>query len=207
MGGAAAAAGLPINVSAGVGVAGHSMGGQATIFSAAYNGSSHRIQAAAMHHAYTHSYPAIPSVPFLLFTGTHDAVAPPRFAQRQYDASSANPRRGLVNKDGADHHEPSMHYNPFLALASAAWFKVYLDGTPDAPLGPTTAEQLLFGAGGASLCGGGDGRMAKCVMPENATARRREAGRAGGWGRVGGLERAGRPGGFADLRTVPHRDT
>ena len=45
-GSAAAAAGLPINVSAGVGVAGHSMGGQATIFSAAYNGSSHRIQAA-----------------------------------------------------------------------------------------------------------------------------------------------------------------
>merc|ERR1711964_693281 len=40
---------LPINASAGVGIAGHSMGGQATLFSAAYNGSDPRIKAAVMH--------------------------------------------------------------------------------------------------------------------------------------------------------------
>jgi hypothetical protein len=46
---AAANSGLPINTSL-VAVAGHSMGGQATLFSAAYNATSHGIKAAALHH-------------------------------------------------------------------------------------------------------------------------------------------------------------
>ena len=44
-----AAAELPINATAGVGVAGHSMGGQASVFAAAYNASGYNIKAAAMH--------------------------------------------------------------------------------------------------------------------------------------------------------------
>ena len=44
-----ASASLPINASL-VAVAGHSMGGQATLFSAAYNATTHGIKAAALHH-------------------------------------------------------------------------------------------------------------------------------------------------------------
>ncbi len=40
-----------INWTAGVGIAGHSMGGQATLFSSAYNASAYGIKAAVMHHA------------------------------------------------------------------------------------------------------------------------------------------------------------
>ena len=58
-----------VNRSVGYGVAGHSMGGQATVFSSSYgNATGHRIRAAVMHHAFTHDYPA-PTVPFLAFTG------------------------------------------------------------------------------------------------------------------------------------------
>ena len=102
---AAAAAGLPINTSL-VAVAGHSMGGQATLFSAAYNATSHGIKAAALHHAYTHTYPAIPTIPHLVFTGTHDTTAPPVMASSIFNAAGAFATRGLVNKAGAKHDEP-----------------------------------------------------------------------------------------------------
>lgn len=53
----------------GVGIAGHSMGGQSTVFASSLgNASGSNITAAVMHHAYTHAYPA-PQVPFLAFTG------------------------------------------------------------------------------------------------------------------------------------------
>lgn len=102
---AAAAANLPINTSL-VAVAGHSMGGQATLFSAAYNATSHRIKAAALHHAFTHEYPAIPSIPHLIFTGTDDTTAPPYMANNIFNAKGAFPSRGLLNKAGAKHDEP-----------------------------------------------------------------------------------------------------
>ena len=52
----------------GVAIAGHSMGGQSTVFSASFrNASANGIAAAVMHHAYTHEYPA-PTIPFLAFT-------------------------------------------------------------------------------------------------------------------------------------------
>jgi len=50
---------LPVDERLPVGVAGHSMGGQATAFSAAFNASSHQIGAAVMHHPFTHQYPPI----------------------------------------------------------------------------------------------------------------------------------------------------
>ena len=53
--GADGAVGLPINHTAQVGVAGHSMGGQSTAFSASYkNASQHNIGAAVLHHGFTH---------------------------------------------------------------------------------------------------------------------------------------------------------
>jgi predicted dienelactone hydrolase len=46
-----------LDLSHGVGIAGHSMGGQATVFSSSYgNATSHNISAAVMLHAFTHEY-------------------------------------------------------------------------------------------------------------------------------------------------------
>eukprot|EP00966_Prymnesium_polylepis_P086975 2012978-Prymnesium_polylepis.1 len=89
------AAVLPINHSAGIALAGHSMGGQATLFSAAFNASGYNVKAVALHHAFTHSYPAIDSVPFLAFTGELDDVAPPRMANAIFDTPGACATRGL----------------------------------------------------------------------------------------------------------------
>ena len=162
---AAAEAGLPINASL-VAVAGHSMGGQATLFSAAYNATSHGIKAAALHHAYTHSYPAILTIPHLIFTGTHDIVAPPEMASSIFNAAGAFATRGLVDKVGAQHDEPGgsdggAAYNPELPLFTVAWFKIFVDETP--VWRGHDFHGMIFGAGNGSLCGGGDGAMANCT--------------------------------------------
>lgn len=64
-----------MNWGGGVGVIGHSMGGQASLFSSSYNASTYNIKAAVMLHAFTHTYPA-PKVPFIVFTGDKDTTAP-----------------------------------------------------------------------------------------------------------------------------------
>eukprot|EP00040_Diaphanoeca_grandis_P016596 m.85858 g.85858 ORF g.85858 m.85858 type:complete len:292 (-) comp25903_c0_seq1:129-1004(-) len=153
---------LPINVSMGCAVAGHSMGGQATLFSAAYNSTTHNIKVAGMLHAFTHTYPAITTVPFLTFTGTDDDVAPPEMADKIFGATGASPDRGLINKVGANHHEPSTDYNQKLAAATIAWFKVWLDRTPQA-LG-VDFEARIYGNGTDSVCGGFDGKMKACTI-------------------------------------------
>lgn len=163
---AAAAAGLPINASL-VAVAGHSMGGQATLFSAAYNATSHGIKAAALHHAYTHTYPAIPTIPHLIFTGTHDTTAPPQMASSIFNAAGAFGTRGLVNKAGAQHDEPGgsdggAAYNPELPVYTAAWFKIFVDETP--VWRGHDFRAMIYGSGNGSLCGGGDGAMGNCTI-------------------------------------------
>ena len=98
---------LPVNKTAAA-VSGHSMGGQASLFNAAdYEGAvaKHHIKAAALHHAFTHTFPNY-SVPTLTFTGTHDAVATPASADQIFATPGGTPVRGLANKKGADHHEP-----------------------------------------------------------------------------------------------------
>mmetsp|Transcript_1789 Transcript_1789/g.4541 ORF Transcript_1789/g.4541 Transcript_1789/m.4541 type:complete len:294 (+) Transcript_1789:70-951(+) len=160
--------GVPVNVSNGVGVAGHSMGGQSTLFSAAYNASTHNIKAAAMHHAFTHTYPAISSVPFIAFTGTDDTVAPPEMAEKIFNAHGTFRTRGLVNKKGANHHEPSTDYNPKLAQYTVALFKIFVEGT-NASFGHDWSREL-FGDGPDSLCGGGDGAMETCTLLDGGTA-------------------------------------
>ena len=40
-----------------------------------YNATQYNIKAAVTHHAFTHSFPPISSIPFLVFTGTDDDVA------------------------------------------------------------------------------------------------------------------------------------
>lgn len=154
--------GLPVNLTNGVAVAGHSMGGQSAQLAAAYNATSHNIKVATFHHAFTHIYPAIPTIPFLAFTGTADDVAPPIMAKNIFNATGDFGTRGLINKVGANHHEPTTSYNQKLALYSVAWIKLYLDKTPKS-LG-NDWEHLIFGNGTTSLCGGGDGTMKDCIV-------------------------------------------
>jgi len=170
---AAAAANLPINTSL-VAVAGHSMGGQATLFSAAYNATSHRIKAAALHHAFTHEYPAIPSIPHLIFTGTDDTTAPPYMANNIFNAKGAFPSRGLLNKAGAKHDEPGgsdggAAYNPMLPIYTVAWFKVHVDETPQ--WRGHDFRSMIYGNASDSVCGGGDGKMGNCtILPYSPTS-------------------------------------
>ena len=94
-----------INVSAGVGVAGHSMGGQATLYSSSTDGTrTHDIRAAAMHHPYTHSYPK-PTVPYIVFTGDKDAIATPAMAEAIYAGGrgSSGGGRAFANKLNSGH--------------------------------------------------------------------------------------------------------
>jgi hypothetical protein len=142
------------------------MGGQATVFSSSYkNASAYDIKAAVIQHAFTHEHPA-PQIPFLAMTGSSDTVADPADTEKYFNASGANPHRGLVNKKGATHMEPvgslPREYNPLLAQFTAAWFKVYLDLTPQAH--GVDFDAMLFGKDGHSICGGGDGAMAECEM-------------------------------------------
>lgn len=153
---------LPINASYGVGVAGHSMGGQSSLFSAAYNASTHNIKAAALHHAFTHTYPAIATIPFITFTGTNDDVAPSVMAVKTFNAPGAFGTRGIVNKKGADHHEPTTHYNPMISVYTVAWFKYHLQKT--AVEFGVNFEDQIYGNSSTSLCGGGDGAMEQCTM-------------------------------------------
>lgn len=136
---AKAAAGHPIlskaNFSGGVGVAGHSMGGKATLHaSEAARARRHGLVAAVMIHAFTFDA-GPPAIPFLAFTGTTDRTAPMAMTERFYAAAAPSVPRGLVEKTGpyATHQEPSdWHdwdepYNPRLAQFVAGWFKLFLD--------------------------------------------------------------------------------
>jgi len=158
----------PINATCGVGVAGHSMGGQSTVFSAAYNASDYNIKAAATHHAFTHKFPPIATIPFLVFTGTMDDVAPPKMAEKIFNAKGAYASRGLVNKKGADHHEPTTHYNPELAYFTAAWFKIHLAKIPEE--NGVDYRALIYGSDASSICKGGDGSMKECTIDGDTSA-------------------------------------
>jgi hypothetical protein len=153
---------LPVNLTYGVAVMGHSMGGQSAYFTAAYNSSTYNIKAAVLHHAFSHTFPPIGNVPFLTFTGTTDTTAPPEMAENIFNAAGDIANRGIINKVGADHHEPTSEYNPKLALYSVAWIKLHLDQTTSSY--GMDWKDMVYGTGSSSLCGGGDGAMKVCTV-------------------------------------------
>jgi hypothetical protein len=75
--------------------------------------------------------------------------------------------RGFIDKTYANHHEPDitcMDRNGIQLLAqfSAAWFKLYLDQTPQAY--GLDFQDMIYGTGGGGtgICSGGDGDMTSC---------------------------------------------
>ncbi len=156
-----------LDFSHGVGVGGHSMGGQAALY-AASNAAKNNITAAVFFHAFSHSFPSLPpNVPILAFTGDSDFIAPPWMAHQIFDhAANSTVNRGLVNKKNCTHFEPSTAYiddfNPLLAQFTAAWFHVFLSKSPRA-FG-LDFDSMIFGSDHTSLCGGGNGEMVNCTL-------------------------------------------
>jgi hypothetical protein len=160
-----------IDLTNGVAIAGHSMGGQSTLFSSSYdNASMHNISAAAMHHAFTHEY-AAPAIPFLAFTGGEDVVAFPSMTEKYYKAKGTHTvsSKGIIYKSNADHFEPEdpffpvyYSYNPLVAQFTAAWFKIHLE-KKNMEFGINFYD-MIYGNLTSSVCHGGDGGMTKCEM-------------------------------------------
>jgi len=159
-----------VNHSMGYGVAGHSMGGQATLFSSSFhNASEQHIKAAVMHHAFSRSQSPAPAVPFLAFTGEKDDIARPKWTRKFFDAplhGNASVPKGLVDRSDTDHLEPLFWFNDkALALFTAAWFKLYVVGVRASD--GVDWEEVIYGNSTDSLCGGGDGsadEMKECLV-------------------------------------------
>jgi hypothetical protein len=159
-----------LDVNAGVGLSGHSMGGQATLFGAQkkdYDPLAYNVKAAVMHHAYTHSYPA-PTIPYLGVTGSSDFIALPSMTKNFHNAAANTglAGRGYANKRGASHFLPSGSGSDTRNLGryTAAFFKLFVDNTTSDAGGDY--EEMIYGRGPTSLCGGGYGTMSECDVGE-----------------------------------------
>jgi pimeloyl-ACP methyl ester carboxylesterase len=151
-----------IDWAAGVGVAGHSMGGQVSSIAASGGCAAQwDIRAAALIHPEIGALPdgrnsgANMSVPTAAFTSSGDSLCPPRTVAETMAAFNASAGAALPslyrNVEGWSHLEPVMgafFENPLLATYTAAWFKVFLGGEKAGD----EFYDLLFGGGPDSIC-------------------------------------------------------
>jgi len=139
----------------GVGVAGHSMGGQATTTSAHKDcAAKWDIKAAVLHHSAPCGVKGlgnaginITTVPLAAYTSSGDTCC----EQSTKDIYEASPVRPKVYRDisGSSHLEPVLAppiENPYLATFTAAWFDIYLKGDKG------QAHDLIYCSSDASLC-------------------------------------------------------
>eukprot|EP00928_Gymnodinium_smaydae_P100112 TRINITY_DN9744_c0_g1_i2.p1 TRINITY_DN9744_c0_g1~~TRINITY_DN9744_c0_g1_i2.p1 ORF type:complete len:344 (-),score=54.26 TRINITY_DN9744_c0_g1_i2:328-1359(-) len=130
--------GLPQGVRAdfsnGVGVAGHSMGGQATGYSASSEGHPD-IRAAVLMHPYS-TQPMTPIKPFLILTSRYDQTAKFPMSQAIYNAGTAS-EKALVDIPGMSHVAIRTHV-PTYSRFAAAWLlrklKPYSSGSSETTL-------------------------------------------------------------------------
>lgn len=150
-----------IDWSAGVGVAGHSMGAQAAAIAASPAcAKAHDIRAVALHHNANGNVTggaggnvgANISVPLAAFTSSGDAIWHETVELVGAFNASARARAlpfALRDVTGYSHLEPLLAppvENPRLATFTAAWFKVMLNGDRG------EFWDAIFGAGAGSLC-------------------------------------------------------
>lgn len=147
-----------VDWSAGVGIAGHSMGGQATAISAHHRCAAEwGIRAAVLHHAAPSDFKLngtlvnvgqnITTVPVAAFTSSGDFCCESS-TRRIYDAM---PMREKAFRDlkGSSHLEPVLWppvENLLLATYTVAWFEIYLKHDAGAFF------DLIYGKGPESLC-------------------------------------------------------
>lgn len=124
-----------LDMNSGVGVAGHSMGGQATAYSAHENCTSKwNIKAAAVHHGVTAVTNHNIGVPLAGFGGVLDEWISD-MTKEMFEQSPVYPKlwrdiRGL----SSTHLEPLLEaplLNPLLGTYTAAWLKIHLRQDPD----------------------------------------------------------------------------
>jgi len=112
-----------------------------------------------------HPDPPVPKVPTIMFTGTKDDISYPNETLGLFEHSlSSGLPLGVINKVGATSDEPLGLVNLQMALFIVAWAKIY----QRTPLAKRTADfdwnELIFGSGPASVCGGADGKLQHCSM-------------------------------------------
>eukprot|EP00928_Gymnodinium_smaydae_P002607 TRINITY_DN10934_c0_g2_i1.p1 TRINITY_DN10934_c0_g2~~TRINITY_DN10934_c0_g2_i1.p1 ORF type:complete len:220 (+),score=22.25 TRINITY_DN10934_c0_g2_i1:78-662(+) len=116
--------GVYADFSNGVGVAGHSMGGQAAMYSASYKGHQD-IRAAVLLTPYSQPWEIMKmKKPFLIFSSNADKIAPFWMSKKMYDKGIGNPK-GLVNQPNKSHGAP-LHEWWWYARPAAAWLLKFL---------------------------------------------------------------------------------
>lgn len=144
-----------IDWSKGVGISGHSMGGQSTANAATKACTeAYDIRAAVIHHAADGktihgNIGSNISIPTASFTSTGDGIW--KETREIHEAiPTTSGTKAYRNQVGFSHLEPVLWppvENPFLATFTAAWFKVYLDGDSSGQY-----YDLIFGSDNTSLC-------------------------------------------------------
>lgn len=149
-----------IDWTVGVGIAGHSMGGQSTTMSA--NSACAKkwdIRASALVHPEIGALPwgntgSNISVPVIAFTSSGDKLCPPATTETTMTAFNASEQGKILpsayrNIQGWSHLEPvlgTVFENPLLATYTAAWFKIHLNNDRG------EFYDLIYGNGEDSLC-------------------------------------------------------
>jgi dienelactone hydrolase len=151
-----------VNWDHGVAIAGHSMGGQATAWTAHENCTSQwGIKTAAIQHGVWGTTNEEIGVPVIAMGGTSDAS----ITIKTKDVFTKSPTYPKVFRDivGGPHTEPNLIPNPLLATYTAAWFKYTLDLDQDGKY-----HDMIFGDNEDSLCNFQE--MNECILEEHASS-------------------------------------
>jgi len=159
-----------LDVDAGVAIAGHSMGGQATTLSSHFACTEkYNIKVAALHHSANGQTPignlgVNVSVPIAGFGSTGDAGCTQE-TKEIFESSPTFPKL-FRNEHGWSHLEPLSvpiiaKYNPPIGLMTAAWFKIHLNGDTG------VYHDLIYGDASDSLCKYAE--MAECHVDDAAS--------------------------------------
>jgi len=144
----------------GIAIAGHSMGGQATAWSAHKNCTSQwDIKTAAIHHGVYGTTNEMIGVPVMAMGGTSDAS----ISVKTKDVFTKSPVYPKVYREivGGPHTEPVLAPNALLATYTAAWFKYTLGLDKD-----NKYHDMIFGNNEDSLCNSQE--MNECILEETA---------------------------------------
>lgn len=143
-----------IDWNVGIGVSGHSMGGQG-VSKAAEKGyaAANGIKAAVGHHPAPDDGGAAIGIPLAMYTGANDGCCGTDTTHHIWDAAP-KPKFLAIKKD-APHTEPVLFKDNGLGLYTAAWFKIYLEGDKG------TYYDLIYGNSTDAMCN--QYEMAECV--------------------------------------------
>lgn len=149
-----------INWDVGVAIAGHSMGGQATAWSAHENCTSQwGIKTAAIHHGVYGTTNEKIGVPVIAMGGTSDAEITVK--TKQVFTQSPTYPKVFRDIEGGPHTEPVLAPNALLATYTAAFFKFTLGLDEN-----NKYHDMIFGNNTDSLCN--SQKMNECILLEHA---------------------------------------